>query len=222
MRVTIAALVLLAGCPLEGDGKLVTQSRTVATVDAIEVFADFEVEIAVRPELGAPDTIALQVEGESNLMDRLFTEIHSDGVLSIAIDPNLLSAPTLAPKVTLAMPALRQVFAADQAKVTITGGKLDDTIAITAVEASAVSLAEAYRTTADVTASGTSKVTLAGTGPLVIVDASDSAQVDASGFVAEIARVTVADATAAVTICTTGAAPQTAGESGQVTTRCAE
>lgn len=220
MRVTIAALLLLAGCPLEGDGSLVSEQRTVETVDSIEVFGEFTVEIAVRPELGAPETIALTVEGEANVMDRLFTQIHGDGVLTIAVDPNLLTTPTIAPKVTLAVPALREVFAADRSAVAITGGKLDDAIAITATEASAVSLTQAFRMTADVAASGTSRVTLAGTGPLVVLDASDSAEIDASRFAAEIARVTVADPTAAVTVCTTGAAPQTAGEKQQIAPRC--
>lgn len=222
MRKAIAAVVLLAGCPVEGDGKLVTDARTVASFAAIEVFGEFTVEVEVRPELGAPDTIALEVEGESNVMDRLFTVVHGDGVLSIAVDPNLQTEPTLAPTVRLAVPALRRVFAADRATVTITGEELDDTIAVTTVEGSEVSLTLADRITADITASGTSRVTLAGAGPLVIVDAADSAQVDASGFVAGSARVTVRAPTAAVTVCTAGEALQTAGEVGQVTVRCAE
>lgn len=222
MRGAIAAALVLAGCPVTGDGRLATDARSVAYFEAIEVFGEFTVEVEVRPELGAPDTIALQVEGEANLLDRLFTVVHGDGVLSIAVDPNLQVVPTLAPRVTLAVPALREVFAAEHATVTITGGRLDEAIAITTTEDSAVSMADSYRLTVDVSASGTSRVTLAGTGPLLVVDAADSAQVDASGFITEIARVTVADATAAVTVCTTGAAPQTAGEAGRVMTRCGQ
>jgi hypothetical protein len=222
VRVTIAAVVLLAGCRLEGDGERVTVAREVPAFTSIEVFGDFTVEIAVRPELGAPETIAVAVEGESNAIERLFTEVHGDGVLSIAVDPNLQTELTLAPKVTVAVPALREVFAADRSTVTIAGGRLDDAIAITATEASSVAMTEAYRLTVDVAASGSSRVTLAGTGPLVVFDAADSAEIDASGFYSEIARVTVADATAAVTVCTTGSAPQTAGVVENIETRCAE
>jgi hypothetical protein len=222
VRVAIAAVVLLAGCLLEGDGERVTVARRVPAFDSIEVFGDFTVEIAVRPALGTLETVALEIEGESNVMERLFTEVHGDGVLSIAVDPNLRTELTLAPKVTFAVPALREVFAADRSAVTITGGRLDDAIAITATEASTVAMAMAYRLTVEVAASGTSRVTLAGTGPLVVFDAADSAEIDASGFYSEIARVTVADATAAVTVCTTGAAPQTAGETEKIEVRCAE
>lgn len=63
---------------------------------------------------------------------------------------------------------------------------------------------------------------LAGAGPLVVFDAGDPAEIDASGFLSDIARVTVADATAAVTVCTTGAAPQTAGAVEELEVRCAE
>lgn len=221
MRATIAAVVLLAGCRLEGDGERVTVAREVPAFTSIEVFGEFTVEIAVRPELGAPETIAVAVEGESNVMERLFTEVHGDKVLSIAVDPNLQTTLTLTPKVTVAVPALREVFAADRSTVTITGGRVDS-ITITATEASSVTMTEADGLTVDVAASGSSRVTLAGTGPLAVFDAADSAEIDASRFYSEMAQVTVADATASVTVCTTGAAPRTAGVVEQIETRCAD
>lgn len=213
---TVLGLVALAGCVLKGDGEVAADDREVGWFDAIEVFDGFVVEATVRPELAAP---TLRVEGEANLQGRLFTEIHGEGVLSLAVDPNEMTEVTVPPRATIEAPALRGVFATDRAAVTLAGAGGE--LALEAAELATVAASGLVAATVEVTARGSSEVTLAGAGPRVRVDVAEGARVDASGFAADAAEVTVAGADAEVVVCTTGAAPAITGEAARVTVRCA-
>lgn len=218
MRSGILGLVALAGCVLKGDGEVVAVDREVGWFDAIEVFGGFAVEVQVDAGLAGAETLTLEVEGESNLLERLFTAIHGEGVLSIAVDPNLLTEVTVPPKASLAAPELRGVYATDRAQVTVAGG--GGALAIEAAEEAAITVTGLVAATAEIQARGSSAVVLAGAGPKLVVDAGDGASVDAGAFAAAEVEVTVAG-TATVIVCSTGPAPTIAGEASQVTVRCA-
>ncbi|HEY8378706.1 MAG TPA: DUF2807 domain-containing protein [Nannocystis sp.] len=217
MRRAIAGLWVLTSCALQGDGKAVEVSREVPQFSAIEVFDEFAVEVRVEPGIAA-ETVTLRVKAEGNVMDRVFTEVHGEGVLSIAVNPNLLTELTLPPEVTMTVPALEGVFVSDRAKVRVEGAQGALTVESEAEGViEAVALREAEVT---VSARGRSQVMLAGTGPKVVITARENAHVDASRLAAEVVEVTVEGATATVTVCSTGAAPQIAGDATRVTVAC--
>ena len=218
VRRTIATLALLAGCELKGDGTPAEAERTVPPLAQIEVFDDFEVTVTVRPELDPEADVTLRVTGDANALGRLFTEVHGDGVLSIAADPNLRQELALNPTVTLEVPALVGVFASDRAVVRVLGAS--GALAIEAELASLVEASELTEIAAAVVARDASRVTLAGAGPEVTITASDMAHVGASRLTAERASVTVDGESASVTVCTSGAAPTIEGEAAQVTVAC--
>ncbi|MCY1056322.1 DUF2807 domain-containing protein [Nannocystis sp. SCPEA4] len=218
MRRTIATLALLASCELKGDGVPAEVVREVPPFIALEVFDDFEVEVTVRPELDPEADVTLRVTGEANALDRLFTEVHGEGVLSIAVNPNLLQELKLKPTVTLEVPALRSVFATDRTMVRIIGAS--EALAIEAELKSTVEATGLIEIAADVVARDASHVELAGAGPEVRISVEDMADVNASRLVVDSAHVTVEGASATVTVCTSAAAPEIVGEAAQVTVAC--
>ncbi|MBZ5709725.1 GIN domain-containing protein [Nannocystis pusilla] len=218
MRRTIATLALLAGCELNGDGVPAEVVREVPPLHAIEVFDDFEVAVTVRPELDPEADVTLRVTGEANALDRLFTEVHGEGVLSIAVNPNLLTELKLKPTVTLEVPALRSVFASDRTVVRVIGAS--EALAIEAELKSTVEATELTAIAAEVVARDLGRVKLAGAGPEVRISVHDMAEVDASRLVAEAAHVNVEGASATVTVCTSAAPPEIVGEAAQVTVAC--
>lgn len=209
--------LVLAGCALEGDGEVVEVEREVGRFDALEVFSGFVVDVRVEPELADAEALAVTVAGESNLLGRLFTVIHGEGVLSIAIDPNLLSAPTVMPRASLAAPALARLFVADRSQVTVEGA--GGAVRFEAAEEAKITATGLVDAAAEVKARGASAVALAGAGTRLVVDAGDGASVDAGGFAAAAVEVTVAG-TATVVVCTTGEAPVITGAAAQVTVAC--
>ena len=209
--------LVLAGCALEGDGEVVEVEREVGRFDALEVFSGFVVDVRVEPELADAEALAVTVAGESNLLGRLFTVIHGEGVLSIAIDPNLLTAPTVMPRASLAAPALASVFVADRSQVTVEGA--GGAVRFEAAEEAKITATGLVDAAAEVKARGASAVALAGAGTRLVVDAGDGASVDAGGFAAGAVEVTVAG-TATVVVCTTGEAPVITGAAAQVTVAC--
>lgn len=208
----------LAGCVLEGDGRLAEASREVPRFDRLEVFGAFEVEVRVRPELGELDTITVRLAGDANALGRLFTQVHSGDVLSIALDPNLQTELALTPRATLEVPALGGVYAADTARVTVRGARGE--LLIEAREDARVDARELSRGRPDVLASDRAVVTLAGEGSQIGVDAADDAAVDASAFRARAAAVRLADR-ASATICSE-LAPEIEGPAAQLERACAE
>jgi hypothetical protein len=218
VRRTIATLALLASCELKGDGVPAEVVREVPPLHAIEVFDDFEVEVKVRPELDPEADVTLRVTGEANALGRLFTEVHGDGLLSIAVNPNLRTELTSKPTVTLEVPALRSVFATDRTVVRVIGGS--EALAIEAELASVIEATGLTEVVADVVARDASSVTLAGAGPEVRISVTDMAHVDASALTAERAHVTVEGESATVAVCTGAMPPEIVGEAAQVTVAC--
>ncbi|WAS93256.1 GIN domain-containing protein [Nannocystis punicea] len=219
MRRTIAMFALLASCELKGDGVPAEAVRMVPPFTQIEVFDDFEVTVAVRPELDPEADVTLRVTGDANALGRLFTEVHGEGVLSIAVNPNLLQELKVIPTVTLEVPALVGVFATDRAVVRVSGAS--EALAIEAELSSVVEATELTAITADVVARDASYVTLAGAGPEVAIAVADMASVDASGLTVERAEVTIDGDSANVKVCTSGEPPAIVGEAERVTIECA-
>lgn len=218
MRRTIATLALLAGCELKGDGVPGETVRTVPPFSQIEVFDDFQVTVTVRSELDPEADVTLRVTGDANALSRLFTEVHGDGVLSIANNPNLLQALKVIPTVTLEVPALVGVFATDRAVVRVHGAS--EALAIEAELTSVVEASELTQVAAHVTARDASYVMLAGAGPELAVVVADMAHVEASRLTAERATVTIEEGAPSVTVCTGGAPPAIVGEAERVTVAC--
>lgn len=208
----------LAGCVLEGDGRLAETSREVPRFDRLEVFGAFEVEVRVRPELEGLDTVTVRLAGDDNALGRLFTQVHGGDVLTIAVDPNLQTELTLTPSATLEVPALDGVYAAGTTRVTVLGASGE--LLIEAREGARVDVRELTRGRPDVLASGRAVVTLAGEGSQIGVEAAEDAAVDASAFRARAAAVLLADR-ASAKICSE-LTPEIEGAEAQVLRLCAE
>lgn len=217
MRTVLVALAFVTGCALKGDEVPAEAVREVPPFTVIEVFDEFEVEVTVRPELDPEAPVRLRVAGEANALHRLFTEVHGDGSLSIAVDPNVMTRLTRTPRVTLEVPALRGVFASDGAAVQVTGAS--GALAIEAEARGVVEAAGLVEVSAVVIARDAAEVRLAGAGPELVIHVADAASVDASALSAEAADVTVAGSKATATVCTTSA-PTIDGEAAQVTRAC--
>lgn len=217
-RLAVLLLLLLAGCVLHGDGARVEIERRVPRFHAIEAFGAFEVHVVVDPELGASKTLPLRVSGDRNALDRLFTEVHGEGVLSIAVDPNLRTELELVPVVTLEVPALTRVHAREAAQVSIVGARGE--LEIETWAESAVRATELSEISAVVRARAQSEVTLAGAGPSLVVEVGEVAVVQAERLAADAVQVRVSDEGAAA-VCSVGEAPEISGAAGQVEVVCA-
>jgi len=70
--------VMLAGCSTAGSGDLITEQRSVASFEAVDVSGGIDLQLIVDP--GASPAVA--VTFDDNLIDRVRTEVE-DGVLII-------------------------------------------------------------------------------------------------------------------------------------------
>lgn len=210
---------MLGSCTLEGDGTAVEVSREVPPFTALEVFDGFEVEVQVDEGLAATEAVALAVTAEANVIDRVFTEVHGEDVLSIAVNPNLRTELTQAPQVRMTVPGLEGVFASDRAIVRVAGA--GGALAIEGESAAVIEMSALADVEAIVIARGTSAVSLAGTARRVTIAVREGATVDGSRLAAEAVEVRVEGPTATAAVCTTGAAPAITGEAAQVTVGCA-
>src|SRR5690606_17231934 len=143
---------------------------------------------------------------------------HGVGRLSVAVDPNVQTALTVAPTLSFEVRALREVYASDQAVVRIAGAR--GGLAIAAEGASIIEATELTAVSAEVRARDASYVLLAGTGESITISAAEGAIVDASALVVARAAVTVEDVNASVTVCTTAEPPKIVGSPAQVRVRC--
>ena len=88
---------LALACTLKGDGEPGLMTREVAVFDAVEVFDNFTVTLAVDTTMAAPEAIELKFSGDSNALGRLFAAVHEADTLSVGVDPNTLTELDLAP-----------------------------------------------------------------------------------------------------------------------------
>jgi hypothetical protein len=131
--IALATLSILAGCAVivvpdgdggvhyksafssdavQGNGQNASETRQVATLDAIDVNGPMQVEIRVG------QGTSLQVEGDSNILPLLRTDA-SAGTLRVWVDGNVRTSHPL--RITYTTPTLRQVAANGSGQMNISG-----------------------------------------------------------------------------------------------------
>lgn len=131
--IALAALSILAGCAVivvpdgdggvhyksafssdavQGNGQNATETRQVASLDAIDINGPMQVEIRVG------QATSLQVEGDSNILPLLRTDA-STGTLRVWVDGNVRTSHPL--RVTYTTPTLRQVDSNGSGAMNISG-----------------------------------------------------------------------------------------------------
>lgn len=201
-RVALFAALMapVPACTLHGDGLQVSVNRQLPGFAAVEVFDDFVARVTVDPALPVADEIAVTVLGEANVLRRLLTLVHGEGVLSVGVDPNQLTELTIPPEMHVQVPTLARGYATDTTTLEISGAHGE--LTLEAHESATVMLDAAHDLTLGVDATGEAQLTLVGDGPELTLTAADAASVDASGFAA--ARVAViANGTGEIRVCAT-------------------
>ena len=111
-----AGLLCMGACPRIGDGELGEQTRVISgPVRALEVLDDLQVVVTSDPNASEGATLVLRTD--SNLLDRVITERHSDDVLGVGIEATSESKPTLGIDIDISTPGLERIFAADNSRL---------------------------------------------------------------------------------------------------------
>lgn len=215
-RVALLSSLALA-CTLRGDGGLLEEERTLAYFDVVEVFDEFAVTLRVDAGAVAGETQLVEVRGDTNAMDRLFTQVHAEATLSINVDPNHLTSLTTTPSLSARLPALTRVYATDASVVQISGA--GEALALELHGDATLTLREADAVALDVIAADAAALTLAGAGPALTLAVSGAATVDARRFAAA-AVIVDAQGDGEIVVCSTGAAQIAGPGAARVVRRC--
>lgn len=116
----VLAVIAIAGCggtDREGDGNVVTETRSVASFDSVRVSNGAQVVLSVDPAVTGE--VDLAVTTDSNLLAFVTTEV-SDGQLSVSIESDGEVKSTQGVEVTGTAGALLEVTVVDGGKATIT------------------------------------------------------------------------------------------------------
>lgn len=180
---------LALACTLTGDGELGQETRSFPVFDAVEVFDDFAVTLAVDETMAATEAIDVKFGGDANALGRLFAAVHAVDTLSVGVDPNHLTELELGPTMSARVPALRRVYAEDASALTVTGAR--EALEIELHEAASLTVqgAEAEAVAIDVIADADATLDIIGLGPSLNIVSSGNAAIDASKFAAEAVRV---------------------------------
>ncbi len=173
-------------CTLTGDGEAGTETRSLPAFDAVEVFDDFAVVLAVDGTLAAADPIVIELGGDANALDRLFAVVHAVDTLSLGVDVHDLTRLSQAPTMSARVPALRRIYAEDNSTLQISGAR--EALAIELHEA-ASSTVQGDALAVEVVADEDAALVLAGEGPSLNIVVSGGATIDAGGFTARAVRV---------------------------------
>lgn len=198
-------------CTLTGDGELGTETRSLPAFDAVEVFDDFAVKLAVDGTLAAMEPIMAELGGDANALDRLFAVVHAVDTLSLGVDVHDLTRLSQTPTMSARVPALRRIYAEDNSTLQISGAR--EVLAIELHEAASSTVQGDAALAVEVVAGEDAALVLAGEGPSLNIVVSGRATIDAGGFVARAVRVehhgsgeVVVCATATIVILGPGAA----------------
>lgn len=183
VRPPVLLALLVAACTLRGDGERVEQTRELPLFAAIEVFDDFVVTLEVDRFAAEDGPITVTVSGDGNALARLFTLVHGEATLSVAVDPNTLTDLRVTPQLDASVPALRDAHAADAATLEIVGPAGE--LTLTAIERAAVTVSEGDALTVRATVQDDAQLVVTGAGPLLELVVEDGATVDARGFIAD-------------------------------------
>lgn len=181
------ALACTVACTLKGDGELGQETRSVPVFDAVEVFDNFTVKLAVDTTMAAPEAIELKLSGDSNALGRLFAAVHAVDTLSVAVDPNTLTELDLGPTLSARVPALRRVYAEDAGVLQVSGAR--ETLEIELHESASLTVQGEASLAVEVIAEDDAALTIAGQGPSLNIVSSGDVTIDASAFAAEAVRV---------------------------------
>ncbi len=108
---SLAGLLCMSACPRIGDGELGEQTRVISeAVRELEVLDGLQVVVNSDPN--APEGATLVLRTDSNLLDRVITEVHSGDVLGVGIEATSESKPTLGIEIDISTPGLHRIFAA--------------------------------------------------------------------------------------------------------------
>lgn len=178
---------LALACTLHGNGEPGEETRSLPVFDAVEVFDNFTVTLAVDATMAAPEAIDVQLRGDANALERLFAAVHAEDTLSVAVDPNTLTELDLAPALSAVVPALKRVYAEDRAALAVSGAR--EALAVELHESASMTVQAEEAVAVDVIADGDAGLELRGQGPSLNIVSSGNVMIDASAFVAEEVRV---------------------------------
>lgn len=214
MRRLLPLVCLGLACTLRGDGEFVEEARELPVFTGIEVFDGFTATVTVDP---AVDAATVVVGGDGNALERLFTVMHAEATLSVAVDPNELSELSLTPTLTATVPALRSGFVEDSSSLEIRGPS--GALGLVVREAGSVMVHAGAALSVSATVSDDGELTLAGSGPALELVVEGDATVEAGAFAA--AAVTVrARGTGEIRVCATETIRIFGGGAGQVELGC--
>lgn len=172
---------------LLGDGKLVTEMRSVNGFQEVHVGERFHVELQV----GSP---SLVVELDSNLIGLVDTVVR-DGALQIKTrQPSTELVPSAQARILITVPSLSEVESAGASSVT--GAVTGDALTLSANGAGSIDVSVSANSTLNVEASGSGAVSIRGTGALLQADLGGSSSLK-SAVAHRAVEVTAAGASSA-------------------------
>lgn len=185
----LVAIVSIAGCGISvnwdgptvaGSGNIVSEYRTLAEFDRIEVGGDFDVEV----EVGEAQSIRLT--GDDNLLPLVETKVRGDE-LEIDYDGSYRSRDDI--KIAITVPRLSAIHSSGSSDVNVTGVRSAAFDA--AVSGSSELWVEGDFGDLEANVSGSGEITMAGTADDIDANVSGSGELDLFSVPTRTARVVV-------------------------------
>jgi hypothetical protein len=186
MRSSMLLLSLLSACGfrssnvVEGDGHVVSQSRTGDAVSALSV------EDAIQAEVIVGDGPSLTVRTDGNILELIETAV-DDGVLRLRVKEGASVSPTVL-TIEVHLPSLHELAASGAAQVRAQSLR-DEAFALTVRDAAKVTLDAVDFDSLSVTAAGAASASLSGKSGVLHLVARDSATFLQTAFTAGNATV---------------------------------
>ncbi len=214
-------LLVAGGCPIVGDGDLVQETRTLDDpIHHLEVFDGVAASVTFDAALG--DSATLEVLGDSNLLDRIITELHSSDVLGLGLSATAETRPSTSPVIDVRIAALHGAYVGGPSSLTIADvdGESSDQGGLTLVGRDRATIdATGSLDALDADLGGDSSLSLAGQVAALTLRTGDAARVDASALIAddvELGHGSSGD----VQLCATGTIRGTMSGAGDLVLLC--
>lgn len=183
------------GIGIQGSGVRQTETRELPAFTRID--AGGMGQLAVTVDVSAGDSVALEVEGDDNVVPLVSTEV-IDGELVVRLDTDSAIYDTIPLRLRVTIPALTHLRSSESIDVRVDGLSGDALV---------------------IESTDSSDVTLSGDVDWLELHGADSADLHARGLHAADAIVTARD-TSDVEVCTSGALTVEASGSADVTYYC--
>jgi len=185
----VLLLMLISHCVMaqEGNKKVITQTRDVATFDGLSISGIFKVIYTQ----GEPQSV--KIETDENLMDKVKTEVHG-GILELGNKENFNNPTKI--NVYITAKNLKSLEMSGATKFTVTNKIVTQNLKVELSGIADVSF-PLSATNVNCDLSGATKLELQGTADQLTVDASGTAKLNAAKF--EVKNVK-ADASGAVNV----------------------